>query len=55
MDVSSPSGLIVVESPIGVGKSTLARRLAESVGCEIVREAAEENPFMEHFYSNTRD
>lgn len=55
MDASSQSGLIVVEGPIGVGKSSLARRLAESFGCEFVREAAEENPFLEHFYRNSRD
>lgn len=55
MTTSQQSGLIVVEGPIGVGKSSLAKRLAESFGCRFVREAAEENPFLEHFYRNSRD
>lgn len=55
MDAQPQSGLIVVEGPIGVGKSSLAKRLAESFQCEFVREAAEENPFLEHFYRNSRN
>ena len=45
---------IVVEGPIGVGKTTLVRRLAESLGGETLLEAAEENPFLERFYENPR-
>jgi len=45
---------IVVEGPIGVGKTSLARRLAETLSCELVLEQAEENPFLEQFYSNRR-
>jgi deoxyguanosine kinase len=41
---------IVVEGPIGVGKSSLARRLAGSFGAELVLEQAEQNPFLERFY-----
>lgn len=41
---------IVVEGPIGVGKTSLARRLAESLGGELVLEQAETNPFLERFY-----
>ncbi|PCH85006.1 MAG: deoxynucleoside kinase [Piscirickettsiaceae bacterium] len=41
---------IVIEGPIGVGKSSLAERLAKSFGCDVVREKADENPFLEHFY-----
>ncbi len=41
---------IVVEGPIGVGKTTLAKRLAESFGTELLLEAAEDNPFLERFY-----
>lgn len=46
---------IVVEGPIGVGKTTLARRLAETFGSELLLEGAEENPFLERFYQNPRD
>ncbi len=46
---------IVVEGPIGVGKTTLARRLAETFGSELLLEGADENPFLERFYRNPRD
>ncbi|MDH4276037.1 MAG: deoxynucleoside kinase [Gammaproteobacteria bacterium] len=48
----STSRLIVVEGPIGVGKTTLARRLAQTFGCEPLLEHAAENPFLEKFYRN---
>lgn len=41
---------IVVEGPIGVGKSTLAGILAEALGARIVRERPEDNPFLGSFY-----
>ena len=46
---------IVIEGPIGVGKTTLAHRLAETFGSELLLEGAEENPFLERFYRNPRD
>lgn len=46
---------IVVEGPIGVGKTSLARRLAESFGSELLLEGAEENPFLERFYRDPRN
>ncbi|KAB7628342.1 deoxynucleoside kinase [Alkalilimnicola sp. S0819] len=46
---------IVVEGPIGVGKTSLARRLAESFGSELLLERAEDNPFLERFYQQPRD
>ncbi len=46
---------IVVEGPIGVGKTTLARRLADSFGSELLLEGAEENPFLERFYRDPRN
>ncbi len=45
---------IVVEGPIGVGKTTLAKRLAESFGSDVLLEGAEENPFLERFYQDQR-
>jgi len=47
-------GFVVVEGPIGVGKTTLAKRLASSFGSNMLLEAAEENPFLEKFYENPR-
>ncbi len=41
---------IAIEGPIGVGKTSLARKLADSLECELVLEKAEENPFLERFY-----
>lgn len=45
---------IVVEGPIGVGKTSLARRLAQTFGTELLLEGAEENPFLERFYKDPR-
>lgn len=46
---------IVVEGPIGVGKTSLAKRLAASFGGEVILEHIEQNPFLERFYRNRRD
>lgn len=45
---------IVVEGPIGVGKTSLARRLADSFSGELVLEHLTENPFLERFYRNRK-
>jgi deoxyguanosine kinase len=45
---------IVVEGPIGVGKTSLARRLCASLNAQPVLEQAEQNPFLERFYKNPR-
>jgi deoxyguanosine kinase len=45
---------IVLEGPIGVGKTTLAGKLAETLGAELVLERADSNPFLERFYRNPR-
>jgi deoxyguanosine kinase len=45
---------IVVEGPIGVGKTSLARRLCDSLSAQGVFEQAAENPFLERFYRNPR-
>lgn len=43
---------IVVEGPIGVGKTSLAQRLAEHLGADILLEKPQENPFLERFYQD---
>lgn len=45
---------IVVEGPIGVGKTSLVQRLAASLSAETVLEQAAHNPFLERFYRNPR-
>jgi deoxyguanosine kinase len=51
----TPHQFIVLEGPIGVGKTSLARRLCASLDAEAVLEQAAENPFLERFYRNPRD
>jgi deoxyadenosine/deoxycytidine kinase len=51
--MSNP-GFIVVEGPIGVGKTTLAHKLSAEFGSELLLEGATENPFMAKFYENPR-
>ncbi|MEL7539029.1 MAG: deoxynucleoside kinase [Pseudomonadota bacterium] len=41
---------IVVEGPIGVGKTELAKKLAEHYDCGALLEQTAENPFLERFY-----
>jgi deoxyguanosine kinase len=55
MTAESPSHrFIVVEGPIGVGKTSLARRLGASFSADVMLEQAAENPFLERFYRNPR-
>ncbi len=45
-------GYIAVEGPIGVGKTTLARRIADTFDYDLLLEEAELNPFLERFYQH---
>ena len=48
----TPPAFIAVEGPIGVGKTTLTKKLAASFNYATLLEDAEENPFLEKFYRN---
>ena len=41
---------IVIEGPIGAGKTSLARRLGEAIGAHLLLEQPDANPFLGRFY-----
>jgi deoxyadenosine/deoxycytidine kinase len=45
---------IVIEGPIGAGKTSLARKLAEASGAHLLLEQPGANPFLERFYRDSR-
>jgi deoxyadenosine/deoxycytidine kinase len=45
---------IVIEGPLGVGKTSLALKLAEKINAETLLEDAEENPFLLKFYQDPK-
>lgn len=51
---NSTPRFIVVEGPIGAGKTSLAQRLADSFSAELVLEQVASNPFLEQFYKSPR-
>ena len=51
---ANSSRYIAIEGPIGVGKTALARRLADSLSADLVLEDVEGNPFLERFYRDGR-
>ena len=44
---------VVVEGPIGAGKTSLARRLAERASAHLLLEQPDENPFLARFYRDS--
>ena len=51
---ASPHRFIVIEGPIGVGKTSLATKLAAQLDAELLLEQADQNPFLDRFYRNPR-
>jgi deoxyadenosine/deoxycytidine kinase len=51
---NTPPRYIVVEGPIGVGKTSLAKRLAASFNYETLLEKSADNPFLDRFYHAPR-
>lgn len=45
---------VAIDGPIGVGKTTLAKKLATSFGSDLILEGPEENPFLERFYRDPK-
>ena len=43
---------LAVEGPIGVGKSTLARHLADALGATVIADPDADNPYLEAFYAD---
>ena len=41
---------IVIEGPIGAGKTSLARRIADATHAGLMLEAPDDNPFLQRFY-----
>lgn len=50
----NPPKYIAVEGPIGVGKTSLSKRFAETFNYQTLLETPEFNPFLQRFYQNRR-
>ena len=50
----SPPRFLVIEGPIGVGKTSLVKRLAETFSSEMLLENPDDNPFLKTFYKDRR-
>ncbi len=51
---NQPLKYVVVEGPIGVGKTVLAKRLANTLNSELLLEKALENPFLPRYYEDRK-
>ena len=50
----SKNKFLVVEGPIGVGKTTLATKLSSTFNSKLILENFSENPFLKHFYRDPK-
>lgn len=46
--------IIAIEGPVGVGKTTLARALADKLSARLIEEDIEGNPFIKEFYNDPK-
>jgi len=51
-NTGTPPRFIAVEGPVGVGKTSLAKRLAETFNYDTLLEKTEDNPFLARFYQD---
>ena len=49
------SKYIIIEGPIGVGKTSLSNKLALEWDADLVLENIDDNPFLSKFYKNPRE
>ena len=54
MKIGIPQHYIVIEGPLGVGKTSLAVKLAEKINAQTLLENTEDNPFLDKFYQNPK-
>ena len=54
LDPDKPQ-LISIAGNIGVGKTTLAKKLADLLGCEVLLEPYDENPFLPDVYAGKKE
>ena len=54
MSIFNKYPYIVIEGPIGCGKTTLARLLSEKFNVQLLSEKAEQNPFLPRFYQDAQ-
>ncbi|MFI2813136.1 MULTISPECIES: deoxynucleoside kinase [Microbulbifer] len=54
ISAAAPPRFIAVEGNIGVGKTTLAKKLAATFNYDTLLELPEENPFLERFYRDPK-
>lgn len=54
MSIFSKYPYIVIEGPIGSGKTTLAKLLADKFSVQLLSEKAEDNPFLSRFYQDAQ-